>query len=111
MHGLYSIHFPITDMDVPTEDAAARLCSQLADLIAAGKSVGFHCKAGLGRTGTMLACQLIWEGTPADIALTQVRAVEPAWVQSDKQVAFLGRFDKWLQQTWPMEQGQRKKRP
>lgn len=111
MHGLYSIHFPITDMDVPTEDAAARLCSQLADLIAAGKSIGFHCKAGLGRTGTMLACQLIWEGTPADLALTQVRAVEPAWVQSDKQVEFLGRFDRWLQHTWPMEQGQRKKRP
>lgn len=111
MHGLYSIHFPITDMDVPSEEAAARLCSQLADLLSAGKSVGFHCKAGLGRTGTMLACQLIWEGTPAELALTQCRAVEPAWVQSDKQVAFLGRFDKWLQHTWPMEQGQRKKRP
>lgn len=110
MHGLYCIHFPVVDMDVPSEEAAADLCRQLADLLTAGKAIGFHCKAGLGRTGTMLACQLIWEGTPATNALTQVRSVEPGWVQSDKQVAFLGRFEDWLRQNWPLEQGQRKKR-
>ncbi|HNN97382.1 MAG TPA: ATP-binding cassette domain-containing protein, partial [Pseudomonadota bacterium] len=109
-HGLISLHFPIVDMDVPSEEAAARLASQIAELVAAGRSVGFHCKAGLGRTGTMLACQLIWEGVPAPQALTQVRSVEPGWIQSDKQVAFLGRFEDWLRRMWPMEQGQRKKR-
>ncbi len=109
-HGLTNIHFPIVDMDVPGEEAAARLCGQVADLLQASRSVGFHCKAGLGRTGTMLACQLIWEGIPAITALTQVRTIEPAWIQSDKQVAFLGRFEDWLRQMWPLEQGQRKKR-
>lgn len=108
-HGLRSLQFPIVDMDVPTEEAAARLCAHVAELVAAGQAVGFHCKAGLGRTGTMLACQLIWEGTSAAAALQQVRSVEPGWIQSEKQVVFLGRFEEWLRQMWPMEGGQRKK--
>lgn len=110
LHDLRNIQFPIVDMDVPTEEAAARLCGQVAELVAGGQAVGFHCKAGLGRTGTMLACQLIWEGTSAAAALKEVRSVEPGWIQSEKQVAFLGRFEEWLGQMWPMEGGQRKKR-
>lgn len=109
-HSLRNIQFPIVDMDVPTEEAAARLCAQVAELVAGGQAVGFHCKAGLGRTGTMLACQLIWEGSTAAAALRDVRAVEPGWIQSEKQVAFLSRFEEWIKQTWPMEGGQRKKR-
>ncbi len=109
-HDLRNIQFPIVDMDVPTEEAAALLCARVAELVAGGQAVGFHCKAGLGRTGTMLACQLIWEGTPASAALRDVRAVEPGWIQSEKQVAFLSRFEEWLSHMWPMEGGQRKKR-
>jgi atypical dual specificity phosphatase len=108
-HDLRGIQFPIVDMDVPTEESAARLCAQVAELVGQGQAVGFHCKAGLGRTGTMLACQLIWEGTTAAAALRDVRAVEPGWIQSEKQVAFLGQFEEWLKQMWPMEEGQRKK--
>jgi atypical dual specificity phosphatase len=66
-------------------------------MLAAGRAVGFHCKAGLGRTGTMLAAQLIWEGTDAATALSQVRTVEPGWVQSDRQALFLRQFEDWLQ--------------
>jgi atypical dual specificity phosphatase len=46
----------------------------------------------LGRTGTILATYLIWEGAEALSALETVRRVEPRWVQSEEQVAFLERF-------------------
>lgn len=97
-HELASLFFPIPDMEAPAFEAAAELAQQVAGLLAQGLSVGFHCKAGLGRTGTMLAMQLVWEGAEASAALVQVRHVEPGWVQSEKQEQFLFGFQDWLQQ-------------
>ena len=91
-----SISFPIVDMDVPTFKDAARLCAEIEQLIHDGESIAFHCRAGMGRTGTMLATQLIWQGASALDALETVRKTEPRWVQSEKQVAFLDEFEKKL---------------
>jgi atypical dual specificity phosphatase len=95
-HGLTGILFPIVDMDVPTEENTEKLCARVDELIKKGGAVGFHCKAGLGRTGTMLACQLIWEGKPATQALALCRSIEPGWIQSEKQLLFLEKFEGWL---------------
>ncbi|MFO0579831.1 MAG: ATP-binding cassette domain-containing protein [Polyangia bacterium] len=88
-HGLQGLFFPIEDMDAPSLEAAGSLCEEVAALRARGEVIGFHCKAGYGRTGTMLAAQLIWEGADAAAALAAVRAVEPNWVQSPQQERFL----------------------
>ena len=95
-HGLQSIFFPIEDMDAPTEEQAAKLCAQVQALLGQNQVIGFHCKAGLGRTGTMLASYLVWEGVAPEAALQQARTVEPNWVQSAKQENFLVRFAAWL---------------
>lgn len=95
-HGLQSIFFPIEDMDAPTEEQAAKLCAQVQTLLGQNQVLGFHCKAGLGRTGTMLASYLVWEGVAPEAALQQARTVEPNWVQSAKQESFLMRFAAWL---------------
>lgn len=83
------IAFPIKDMGVPTIDAAMTFCEQIAELLAQGEAIAMHCKAGMGRTGTMLVAQLIWEGETALDALNVARSIEPRWVQSEAQVAFL----------------------
>ncbi|MEW5737397.1 MAG: ATP-binding cassette domain-containing protein [Myxococcota bacterium] len=90
--GIASMHFPIPDMAAPSSVAAAALCGRLEAMAASGAVVAFHCRAGLGRTGTMLACQLIWEGATPVAALDTVRTVNPKWVQSDAQVQFLETF-------------------
>lgn len=94
-HGIESVHFPIVDMGAPTPAPTAELCARVADLMTRG-AVAYHCRAGQGRTGTLLACQLIWAGQSAMAALDAVRAVEPRWVTSDAQVRFLETFAEFL---------------
>jgi len=91
-YGIKGIAFPIKDMGVPTIETAMELCKQIDELIKQGEAVAMHCKAGMGRTGTMLVAQLIWEGNSALDALEVARSIEPRWVQSETQVEFLEEF-------------------
>jgi atypical dual specificity phosphatase len=91
-YDIKGIFFPIADMEAPDIEDAKKLCYRISRLVHKGEAVAIHCKAGLGRTGTMLAASLIWEGQSALEALENVRKVEPRWVQSDEQVAFLEQF-------------------
>lgn len=91
-YGIRVIAAPVPDMGAPTPAAAAALCRQVAELIQSGEVVAVHCEAGLGRTGTQLAAQLIWEGWTPLGALEEVRRIEPRWVQSETQVEFLRAF-------------------
>jgi ABC-type multidrug transport system ATPase subunit len=91
-HGLSGISFPIADMGSPAIADALSLCERIADRLGRGEVVAFHCRAGLGRTGTMLAAQLIWEGATDQQALAKVRRVEAGWVQSEEQQRFLECF-------------------
>lgn len=91
-YGIQGIHMPIVDMHAPGLEQAEEMCRHVAGLMADGQAVAYHCRAGLGRTGTMLASHLIIEGKSALDALESVRRIEPRWVQSDVQVKFLEKF-------------------
>lgn len=90
--GIENIWSPIPDMGAPSLTQAAGICRQIEQNLEQGEVVAVHCRAGLGRTGTILATYLIWEGAEALSALETVRRVEPRWVQSEEQAAFLERF-------------------
>jgi atypical dual specificity phosphatase len=87
-----NVFFPIDDMGSPNIEDAKKLCYRISRLLQKDEVVAMHCKAGLGRTGTMLAAMLIWDGLSALEALENTRRIEPRWVQSDDQVAFLEMF-------------------
>lgn len=91
-YGIRSHHVPILDMGAPSVATAQLVCKAVAKWLARGRRVAMHCKAGLGRTGTLLAAQLIYEGSSAPQALESVRRVEPRWVQSETQLNFLRDF-------------------
>lgn len=93
-YDIESLWFPINDMEAPKIEQALEWCERVEDYMRKGEVVAYHCKAGLGRTGTMLAAQLIWEGLDAFDALEKARRIEPRWVQSDEQVKFLEEFEK-----------------
>jgi atypical dual specificity phosphatase len=91
-YGIKCLRSPIPDMGAPDIEQATTLCRAIEKLIEADEIVAVHCRAGLGRTGTVLASYLIWEGADALDALDTVRRIEPRWVQSDAQAAFLEEF-------------------
>lgn len=96
-HGLSTCWFAITDMAAPTLQQAVEICRHLDKQIFEDNTTAVHCKAGMGRTGTILAAYLIWKGQSAFNALENTRKVEPRWVQSRQQVAFLERFESHIQ--------------
>jgi atypical dual specificity phosphatase len=95
-YGIQGIWMPIKDMHAPGLEEAEAMCRKADAIMRGGGVVAYHCRAGLGRTGTMLASHLILEGLPALEALESIRRIEPRWVQSDVQVKFLERFCDYL---------------
>lgn len=90
---LKSVWEPIPDMAAPSMEQGLRLCETIEHLLTQHEVVAVHCRAGLGRTGTILAAQMIWEGHSALDALESVRSIEPRWVQSQAQIEFLEKFE------------------
>jgi len=77
---------------------AIEVCEYIEKIINAGGAVAVHCRAGLGRTGSVLALYLIWKNSDALSALEKVRTIEPRWVQSEKQVKFLDIFSDYVRE-------------
>lgn len=98
-HGIGHSRFPVPDMEAPSMDQAYRICKRIDQLLQEGEKVAVHCRAGMGRTGTVLCSYLIWEGDDAIGALDRARSIEPRWVQSQAQVTFLEAFEQDLGQT------------
>lgn len=82
-------YFPVVDMEAPHRETAIEVCRRMEQHVRAGKAVVYHCRAGLGRTGTMLVMHLIGRGMPPDEALAWARTMNAYWVQSHSQEAFL----------------------
>jgi atypical dual specificity phosphatase len=94
--GIASVHFPITDMGVPTVEAANGLCDRIQRSLRAGEVLAVHCLAGLGRTGTILAAYLIFGGETARTAIERVRCLNPRCIQSQAQLEFLSSFESYV---------------
>ncbi|MBI5496363.1 MAG: ATP-binding cassette domain-containing protein [Deltaproteobacteria bacterium] len=92
--GIVGLFLPITDMRAPDVADAWGMCSLVHHEMARGHAVAYHCRAGLGRTGTLLAAQLIFSGQTALEALEAVRHVQARFVQSPEQVDFLSAFER-----------------
>ena len=76
-YGIENSWVPFKDMGAPSIEVAVSICEEIDDLNEKGHAVAVHCKAGLGRTGTVLAAHLIWHGQGSVEALENVRRVEP----------------------------------
>ncbi len=93
-HDLRNIHLPIIDREAPSIGQTHMLLVRMQNCIAAGDILAVHCKAGLGRTGTILAAWLIRDGgLSAEGAMARLRRIEPGFIQSAIQEDFLRRYE------------------
>ncbi len=85
--GLLSLHLPIEDMRPPTQPQIDLCLAAIEKAEYANKfGVGIHCTAGLGRTGTMLACWLVrHDDLSARDAITRMRRLRPGSIETAEQ--------------------------
>ena len=90
-------HVHSNDMGVPEFDDLVKTVDFIHDRIVNDEPVMVHCLAGLGRTGTILACYLIkYKKMSADDAIQKVRDESPGSIQSFSQEEIIFQFAKSL---------------
>ena len=88
--GISHLHLPIVDMYPPSLEDALYAVSWANEQLRLGRPLAYHCRAGIGRTGTLLAAQIIASfGADQPSALKTIRKVFPRYVQSLEQEQFL----------------------
>jgi protein-tyrosine phosphatase len=90
--GLAWAHCPIPDFEppgAPFEAAWREVAPGLHARLDAGETIGLHCRAGLGRTGTVAALILIERGLTPDDAIAHIRRARPGAIETAAQLSYL----------------------
>jgi len=80
--GLAYLQLPVPDFAPPSTAQVEEFLSFCTEQIKPGEGIVVHCRAGMGRTGTMLACYLVNGGMDSDAAIRFVRRLRPGSIET-----------------------------
>ena len=96
--GLLDMAEFVPDGSPPTEGQIDRIVAFIDQEIQRGTPVVVSCRAGIGRTGTVLACYLVHMGHGATDAVKRLKGLRPGSIESPLQLAFVYSYEKRLKQ-------------
>ncbi|HEU5487270.1 MAG TPA: dual specificity protein phosphatase 23 [Candidatus Nitrosotalea sp.] len=91
------LHVPTEDFSAPDMEQIDEAVEFIRIRIENNEPVMVHCAAGIGRTGTILACYLVkYQKISAKDAIQKVRKERPGSIQSESQEIAIGLYYKFL---------------
>ncbi len=97
VHDVKYLHVPTEDYSAPDMQQIDEAVEFIQKRIQENEPVMVHCAAGIGRTGTILACYLIkYKKMSVTDAIEKVREVRPGSIQSESQELAIGLYYKHI---------------
>jgi atypical dual specificity phosphatase len=84
---------PVADYTAPTVEQIEQAITIIDGFLAQDFPVAVHCGAGIGRTGTILACYLVSQGYDASDAIERVRGERPGSIETSNQKAAIYEYE------------------
>ena len=91
------LHVPTEDLSAPDMDKINETVDFIQERIKNDEPIMVHCAAGIGRTGTILACYLIkYHNLSAKNAIEKIRKERPGSIQSESQEIAVSLYHKFV---------------
>ncbi|XP_045137368.1 protein tyrosine phosphatase domain-containing protein 1-like [Portunus trituberculatus] len=95
-NGIFYYNFALRDYGAPSQSCILDMVKVMAFAATEGK-VAVHCHAGLGRTGVLIACYLVYAlRVRANDAIRYVRLKRPGAVQTTSQIMVVQEFEQFI---------------
>ncbi len=94
--GMLTEHIPIIGFTAPTLHQVKQALVMIYFCLDRNMPVAVHCVAGLGRTGTILACYLVRQGISADKAITTIREWRPGSIEVPEQEVVVYEYEHFI---------------
>lgn len=88
---------PVQDFAAPSLEQVGRMVSFIQNVLDQGSTVGVSCRAGLGRTGVVLACYLVSTGLDDETSIRRVRRLRPGSIEVISQEEVIREYHRQLQ--------------
>jgi atypical dual specificity phosphatase len=96
--GFDYLHVPVEDFTAPTQGQIDQVIEFVEGALAEEKKVLMHCWAGIGRTGTLLACFLVSRGIDPAEAIARIRRQRPGSLEAYEQEYAVYQYGRRLEQ-------------
>jgi atypical dual specificity phosphatase len=94
--GMLNRHIPVADYGAPTLQQVQEAVAMISSCLDRDMPVVVHCLAGLGRTGTILACYLVKTGMSANDSIITIREWRSGSIETSDQEAVVYEYERFI---------------